>query len=94
MPDNCPILEAHGIRLDDLKGGKEICLNCPLYPEKCIYDEQGGARHYRKKLRDRELIRLFTIEGKRIRELAPIFNITPRTAQRVIKEYRRLMRAQ
>jgi len=85
MPDNCPILEARGIKEGDLKGNG-ICLNCPL--EKCIYDEHRGKEHYHKKLRDQEIIRLFTTEGKRRKELALMFNITQRTVNRAIKSSR------
>lgn len=89
MPDNCPILEAHGIKLNDKQGGAEICRNCPL--EKCIYDAERDEKRdrQRKKVRDQEIIRLFITEEKRIRELALMFNISQKTVQRAIKDYRR-----
>jgi len=85
MPDNCPILEAHGVKLNDKRGGAEVCQNCPL--EKCIYDGKRDEKRdrQRKKVRDQEIIRLFTIEGKKIKELALMFNISRRTVKRAIK---------
>ena len=59
------------------------CLNCPL--PKCVYDEPGGGQHWRKKLRDREMTRLFSRGGKGIKELALMFGISQRTAQRALK---------
>ena len=45
----------------------DSCLNCPF--TKCLYDEHGGRQHHIKRLRNEELLRLFTAEGKGIREL-------------------------
>ena len=59
------------------------CLSCP-FPG-CVYDEPGGKQHWRKKLRAREMVRLFTTEGKRIKELALVFNVSQRTVQRALK---------
>lgn len=37
MADNCPFLEAKGIKFNDNSArGTEICQNCPL--EKCIFE--------------------------------------------------------
>ena len=44
------------------------CLNCP-FPQ-CIYEQPGGKQHWLKMMRNREIIRLFTREGKEIKELA------------------------
>jgi len=87
MPDNCPILEAHGVKLNDIRGGAEVCRNCPL--ERCIYDEKRESLYsQRKRLRDQEVIRLFTTERKRIKELALMFNVGRQTIHRIIKDYR------
>jgi len=59
------------------------CLNCPF--PRCIYDEPGGKQHLLKKLRAREMARLFTTEGKKIKELAQIFGVSQRTVQRALK---------
>ncbi len=59
------------------------CLSCPL--TKCIYDEPGGRQHWLKRQRDRQIVRLFTIEGKRAKELALIFGLSQRTVQRALK---------
>ena len=70
-------------------GGCEFadsCLNCPL--ANCIYDEPRGRQHYIKRLRSKEILRLFTTEGKEIRELALIFGISQRTVQRALKRER------
>jgi hypothetical protein len=61
----------------------DSCLNCPLL--KCVYDEPGGKQHYIKGLRNREILRLFTAEGKEIGELAAIFGISQRTVHRALK---------
>ena len=42
------------------------CLNCPL--PRCIYDEPGGKQRWRKGQRDREIVRLFYVEGKGAKE--------------------------
>jgi len=61
----------------------ESCLNCPF--TKCIYDEPGGKQRWLKKLRAREIARLFIIDGKGVKELAQIFGISQRTVQRALK---------
>ena len=58
------------------------CLNCPF--AKCVYDEPGGKQHWLKRLRAREMARLFT-GGKGIEELALIFGVSQRTVQRALK---------
>ena len=59
------------------------CLNCPF--TRCIYDEAGGKQRWLKRLRAREMTRLFTTEGKEIKELALMFGISQRTVQRALK---------
>ena len=49
----------------------DSCLNCP-FPD-CIYDQPGGRQQWLKTLRDREVLKLFTVQGKGARELAVIF---------------------
>ena len=61
----------------------DSCLNCPL--PGCVYDEPGGRQHWLKKSRAREMVRLFTVEGKGIGELAQIFGVSQRTVQRALK---------
>ena len=60
-----------------------FCLNCPL--AKCIYDEHGGRQRFAKRLRNREMVRLFRKEGKGVRELALMFGVSQRTVQRALK---------
>ncbi len=60
------------------------CLNCPL--PKCIYDQPGGRQRWLKRARDREMVRLFTTEGKGVKELASMFGISQRTVQRALKD--------
>ena len=57
----------------------ESCLNCPF--AKCIYDEPGGKQRWMKRLRVREIARLHTIEGKKVKELSEMFGISERTVQ-------------
>ena len=61
----------------------QSCLNCHL--PVCIYDEPGGKRTLLKKRRAKEMARLFTTEGKGIRELAQAFGVSTRTVQRSLK---------
>jgi len=61
----------------------DSCLNCPL--SKCIYDEPGGRQRWLKRQRDRQIVRLFTTEGKGVKELASMFGLSQRTVQRALK---------
>jgi len=58
------------------------CLNCPL--PQCIYDVPGGMPVLRRKQRDAEIIRLWK-EGKKPKELAPMFKLSSREVLRIIK---------
>ena len=59
------------------------CLDCPF--SRCIYDEPRGKQRWLKKMRAREMARLFTAEGRRIKELALMFGVSQRTVQRALK---------
>lgn len=61
----------------------DSCLNCPL--SRCIYDEPGGRQRWLKRQRDRQIVKLFTTEGKGVKELALMFGISQRTVQRALK---------
>ena len=61
----------------------DSCLNCP-FPQ-CVYDEPGGRQHWFKKLRDREIARLFSGGDKGVKELAQIFGLSQRSIQRALK---------
>jgi AraC-like DNA-binding protein len=61
----------------------ESCLNCHL--PVCVYDEPGGKQKLKKKRRASDMARLFTQEGKSIKELAQIFAVSIRTVQRALK---------
>ena len=61
----------------------DSCLSCPL--PRCVYDEPGGKQRWLKRLRAREMARLFTTEGKGIKELALMFGISQRTVQRALQ---------
>jgi hypothetical protein len=61
----------------------EFCLSCPL--PVCIYDEPDGKQKLLRRRRAAEMARLFTKEGKNIRELAQIFNVSNRTVHRTLK---------
>ena len=61
----------------------DSCLNCPL--SECIYDQSGGKQRWLKRQRDREIVRLFSTEGKGVKDLALIFGLSQRTVQRALK---------
>ena len=61
----------------------DSCLDCPFL--QCIYEQPGGRQLWLKKLRDREIVRLFGSEGKGVRELALEFGVSQRTVQRALK---------
>lgn len=61
----------------------DSCLNCP-FPE-CIYAQPGGRQRWLKRLRDKEVLRLFTAQGKGAKELALMFGVSQRTIQRILK---------
>ena len=65
----------------------DSCLNCPL--PMCVHDEPGGRQRLLKRRRAEEMFRLFAEEGKSTKELAHIFGVSLRTAQRVIKTARK-----
>ena len=59
------------------------CLSCPF--TRCLYDEPGGRQHFTKRLRDKKILRLFTVEKQGVAELAAMFAISQRTVQRALK---------
>jgi hypothetical protein len=65
----------------------DSCLNCPF--QECIYDKPGGRQRWLKRQRDKEIARLFTTDGKGVKELALMFDISQRTVQRALKGVRK-----
>ncbi len=63
------------------------CLNCPF--SKCIYESPRGRQHWLKGSRDEEMVRLFTTEGKGVKELALRFGVSQRTVQRALKRVKK-----
>ncbi len=61
----------------------ESCLSCPF--GKCVYEEPGGKRRWLKRFRARELVRLHTVKGKGVNELARMFGVSARTVRRALK---------
>ena len=61
----------------------ESCLDCPF--EECVYDEPGGKQRLVKNSRNKEMAKLFTGEGKKVKELAEIYGVSQRTVQRALK---------
>jgi len=59
------------------------CLSCPF--DRCLYDEPGGRQRFTRKLRDREILRLFTAGNHGVTELAAIFAVSRRTVQRALR---------
>ena len=62
------------------------CLNCS-FPH-CIYEQPRGRQHWLKRVREKEMMRLLTTEGKEARELAVMFGVSQRTVQRALKRVR------
>ena len=62
----------------------DSCLNCPF--DRCIYELPRGRQYWLKRRRDKEMVRLFTIEGKTVRELALMVGVSQRTVQRALKK--------
>ena len=58
------------------------CLNCP-FPE-CLEEEPWGKEKFLKRRRAERMLELKR-EGKSIKEIARIFEVSPRTVQRWIK---------
>ena len=61
----------------------DSCLDCP-FPE-CVYAQPGGKRRWLKNLRDEAVSRLFTTQGKKVKDLALMFGVSRRTIQRILK---------
>ncbi|MFQ6122767.1 MAG: hypothetical protein ACE5LA_06910 [Dehalococcoidales bacterium] len=61
----------------------DSCLDCP-FPQ-CIYEQPRGRQRWLKKLRDKEIARLFNSEGKGVKELASMFAVSQRTVQRALR---------
>ena len=59
------------------------CLNCPL--PRCRHDGLSGGRRAATALRDGELLRERSLEGKSVAELALMFGVSKRTVQRIIR---------
>jgi hypothetical protein len=59
------------------------CLECP-FPQ-CLYDEPRGRQHWLKELRNKEIIRLCKA-GRKVSELANIFDVSKRTVQRALRK--------
>ena len=62
------------------------CLNCPF--SQCLYEQPRGRQRWLKRLRAEEVVRLFTTEGKGVKELATMFGVSQRTIQRTLKRAR------
>jgi hypothetical protein len=61
------------------------CLSCP-FPQ-CFYDDPRGSYHRFKALRNKEIKRLLKA-GRKVKELALLFQISQRTINRVLKSKR------
>jgi DNA-binding transcriptional ArsR family regulator len=67
-------------------GGCELfpsCLSCP-FPD-CLEDEPWGKERFLKLRRARRMLELKR-EGKSIKEIARIFEVSPRTVQRWLRK--------
>jgi len=61
----------------------DACLNCP-FPQ-CLYDEPRGKQRWLKRLRNREISKLFSGGSWGVKELASLFGLSQRTIQRALK---------
>lgn len=60
----------------------KACLDCP-FPQ-CLYDEPRGRQRWLKELRNREINRFYEA-GRKVRELAVMFDVSDRTVQRAVR---------
>ncbi|MBI2836616.1 MAG: helix-turn-helix domain-containing protein [Chloroflexi bacterium] len=58
------------------------CLNCPF--ARCIHDEPRGKQRRLMRIRAGEMARL-SAGGKKVKELATMFGVSPRTVQRALR---------
>jgi len=58
------------------------CLECP-FPQ-CIYDEPRGRQRWLKRVRDRQIRKLYET-GVKVKELAELFGVSKRTVQRALE---------
>jgi transcriptional regulator of acetoin/glycerol metabolism len=62
----------------------DSCLDCP-FPD-CLYDQPRGKQRWLKALRNEAVLRLFSDQAKRVKELALMFGVSRRTIQRILKQ--------
>ncbi len=59
------------------------CLKCP-FPS-CVEDRPRGKQWQRTEIRNREIFRLFYIQGESIKQIAQRLGVSERTVQRALK---------
>lgn len=59
------------------------CLHCTF--ARCVHDEPRGKQRWLMRVRAGEMGRLYA-GGKKVKELAQMFGVSPRTVQRALKE--------
>jgi predicted DNA-binding protein (UPF0251 family) len=59
------------------------CFKCPF--PRCVEDVPRGKQRHQKKLRNKEILKLFCVEGKSVKQLAQKFGVSQRTVQRALK---------
>ncbi len=59
------------------------CLECPF--PRCLYDDPKGRQHWFREMRNKEINRLFR-SGRKVNELAELFEVSQRTIQRALKD--------
>jgi len=67
---------------DEGCGLADSCLRCP-FPQ-CVYEKPAGRLKTIKKIRDREIVRVFKKEKASLSELAARFKLSKRTIQRAL----------
>lgn len=61
------------------------CLKCPF--PRCAYDRPGGGQELRKRLRDKEIVKLFA-GGTDVGQIATRFGVSQRTIYRALRRAR------
>jgi len=70
------------------EGKKSSCLNCPFYPDPCIYDRgKGYMQRLKIEQRTKQVIKLWK-QGRKPEELMGIFKVSRKTIDRAISGQR------
>ncbi len=62
------------------------CRDCPL--PRCAYEEPGGIQQVKMNLRNSHIVDLAT-QGKEVKEIAALYQVSVRSIQRILQPYRK-----